>query len=373
VFPFKLKKGDKETGELRIVRLSGDPYSMGYQHGQILKKEIREIYKKAEETLCYHEGKYIGKVAFRVVHQISKYLNKFIPDEFKKEIQGIVDGAGLKYYDILLMNLVEELDVFYFKYFRSIFSPRCSCFVAKNNKGILIVGRNLDYDFFSENLPSLSVLLVYFPKDGFPFASLIWPGIISAFTSFSKNLNLFIFDSPTKHDGWKGMPEEILTRKIIQYSLDFDSAIKEINSSSIPRGQNLVLVSKENAIVTEFSPFRKAVRSLSDYLIVTNHFQAQEMKDEQVVLFPKLRKTMISEEFYTLKGSEARAEKLNLLCREKPIDIERAKDILKAVSTASTVQSIIFIPKEGELYIATSSKPPVTKGEWIHLNLNELI
>lgn len=356
--------------ELKIVRLVGDPYFQGYTHGKTLKEEIRKIFGKMEEGLCAHEGKFWGKVIFRVLKQIPKGLNKYIPVEFKKEIQGIADGAGLKYSEILMMNLAEELATIYLKYFRWI---KCSCFVARDNKGRIIIGRNLDYDFLNDILVQSSILLLYFPNSGLPFLSLTWPGMINAFTSFSRNLSLFLLESPAKGEGWRGIPGEILTRKITQQCIDLNSAIKEIELNPTPVGKNIILASEYDACLVEISPRKVATQFLSDYIVTTNHYQIPEMKGEQSLYSRKPRKISIPEEFYTLEGSIKRAEMLNHLLQEKSIDVERAKEILKEVSSTSTLQSIIFIPKEGDLYIATSSKTPVTEGSWIYLNLKTLI
>jgi len=372
-----MQKGEilkKEEG-LTIVRLKGNPYEIGYQHGKLFKKEISWFCDNAQKILSQQEGKIAGKITFPVIRQITKKLVNFFPAEFQQELKGIADGSGVDYYFILLENLIEELSAIYHWYLRPLFPSflKCSCFVVKDKERI-ICGRNLDYQFFTESLPSLSVLYVYLPDQGFPFISLGWPGNIGAFTGISRYLNLALLSSPSKRRVWKGISDEVLTRQIIQQNKNLDDAVKQINPNLVPLGRNLVLISKDDAKVVELSYSKKAVRHFHSegYLVVTNHFQTKEMESEQAVSFPKPRKTILPEEFFTVEGSKKREKRLRELCLSQDVDAKKAMEILDKVSTAGTVQSIVSIPEKEEFWVAKNAQLPVTKGEWIKFKLNDL-
>jgi len=373
-----MRKGEilkKEKG-LTIVRLKGSSYEIGYQHGEIFREEINWLSSNAKKIVCQHEGNIAGKMTFPILCQLAKRLGKLIPKQFQQEIKGIADGAKVDYNFLLLENLIEELGAIYHWYLRPLLPSflKCSCFVIKNKEGI-IWGRNLDYQLFTEALPSLSVLYIYLPDQGFPFISLGWPGNIGAVTSISKSLSLVLLSSPTKHRAFKVIAEEILTRQIIQYSQDFEDALEKIIPGLVILGQNLVLISKNEAKVVELSISKKAIRSLQRQgcLTVTNHFQSREMEEEQAVFFPKPKRTSIPDEFFTLEGSRKREEKLRRLCLSQTVDPKRAMEILDRVSTPGTVQSIVTLPSKGEFWVAKRTQPPVTKGKWLNFKLKNLL
>ncbi|MBT9169167.1 MAG: hypothetical protein DDT19_02521 [Syntrophomonadaceae bacterium] len=128
-----------------------------------------------------------------------------------------------------------------------------------------------------------------------------------------------------------------MTRQIMQYP-SLDTASERIGPGSVALGQNLVLISKDEARVVELSPFKKALWFLQSqgYLTVTNHFQMPEMEEEQAPLFPKPKKTAIPDEFFTLEGSKRREERLRELCLSQTVDVKRTMEILDQVSSPGT-------------------------------------
>ncbi|MBT9167587.1 MAG: hypothetical protein DDT19_00925 [Syntrophomonadaceae bacterium] len=372
-----IQKGEilrKQEG-LTIVRLRGSPYEMGYQHGEIFREEINWLSSNLKEIVCQHEGNLVGKMTFPILCQLAKRLGKMMPAQFQQEIKGIADGAKVDYNFLLLENLIEKIGAIYLWYLKPLLPSflKCSCFVLKNEEGI-IWGRNLDYHLFAEALPSLSVLYIYLPDQGFSFLSLGWPGNIGAFTGMSRNLSLVLLSSPAKHRTWSGIAETILTRQIIQYP-NLDAVAERISPASVALGQNLVLISKDEAMVVETSPLQKALRFLHSqgYFTVTNHFQIPEMEKEQAPLFPKPKKTSLPDEFFTLEGSKRREEKMRELCLSQTVGVERAMEILNQVASPGTVQSVVALPQKEEFWVAKRTHPPVPEGEWLSFKLNDLL
>jgi hypothetical protein len=364
----------KEEG-LTVVKLEGKPYEIGCQHGEIFKEEIRWLCSNAKKIVCQHEGNMVGQITFPIICRLARKLGKLIPEQFQQEMKGIADGAKVDYSFILLENLIEELGAIYHWYLKPFFPSflKCSCFVVKNEEGI-IWGRNLDYPFFTEALPALSVLYVYVPDQGHPFLSLGWPGNLGAATGISRGLSLVLLSSPSKHRTWRGIAEAILTRQIMQCS-SLDTALERISPASVALGQNLVLISKDEARVVELSPFKKALWFLhpQGYLFVTNHFQTPEMEGEQAPVFPKPKRTSMSEEFFTLEGSRRREERLRQLCLSQAVGVKRAMEILDQVASPGTVQSVISLPQKEEFWVAKRLQPPVTQGKWLNFKLKDLL
>jgi predicted choloylglycine hydrolase len=373
-----MKKGKilkKEEG-LTVVRLEGSPYEMGYQHGKALRNEIKYFASNLKDLFARYEG-ILGKLAFPIFRFASKILEKNIPKEFREEMRGISDSAGVDYNSIRLENLTEELGKIFYSYLKPFIPFKCSCFVTKDADGKIIWGRNLDYLFY-EVLPGVNIVFVYVPQNGFPFISLAWPGVISAPTGISRDFSLILLSSSTNSRLFNGIAQGILTRQVIQYSQSLEDGLRKIISLSATIGQNLVLVSKNDAKVIEVSPRKKAIRSFRDQAItVTNHFQIKEMEKEQVSpIAPRSIPDEFFSLFFTLEGSKKRAEKMKMaLSQSQGIDIDpkRAMEILDQVAGPGTIQSVVCIPQKEEFWVAKRSQPPVTKGEWLHLSIDDLL
>jgi predicted choloylglycine hydrolase len=357
-----------EKEGVKILCLEGSPYEMGYQHGEALKEEINWLQSNLKNLFGTYEG-ILGKLAIPIFRFSSKFLEKNIPKEFRDEMRGISDGAGVDYSFVRLINLVDELGEIFYSYLR----PFCSCFVVKNGEEIMW-GRNLDY-LFGEILPSRSVLFVYLPDKGFPFISLAWPGVVGVSTGISTRFSLVLNSSPAEARIFKGIPQLMFTRKLIQYSENLEEAVGIALSLPATIGQNITPVSKDDAKVVEISPRKKAVRSFQDgYITVTNHFQIPEMQKEQGVFrIPRGVSPEFAHTFSTLEGSKERAEKMKTALSQKNIGPEKAMEILDQVSGQGTVQSVVAIPQKEEFWVARRSQPPVTKGEWIHFGIDDLL
>ena len=111
---------------IKIVHLYGTPYEMGYEHGRLLKTEIRafytEFFEKAvlpvinrNKTLLieyfdYSSEKYSGdNFAKQLVLDSAHEMEKSIPERYIEEMKGIADGSGLPYDEILIINTFPDV------------------------------------------------------------------------------------------------------------------------------------------------------------------------------------------------------------------------------------------------------------------------
>ena len=81
----------EERDGVKIIHLTGSSYDMGYQHGVLLKDEIQEN-MRAMFSLYEQEG-----WSYNDVLEVWEIQKHYLPDEYKQEIQGMADGAGLSF------------------------------------------------------------------------------------------------------------------------------------------------------------------------------------------------------------------------------------------------------------------------------------
>jgi len=96
------------------VHLEGTPAEIGFQNGFHLAQEIKELQKITALELTHDTGK--DYAFFRAAAE--KRLWPRIEQEYREELQGIVEGLAAKYvnldiWDIVVMNASLELNGYY--------------------------------------------------------------------------------------------------------------------------------------------------------------------------------------------------------------------------------------------------------------------
>lgn len=94
-----------QVSGIRLVCLQGDPYEMGLQQGTLLREPLRALVREyLYERIVLERG---------TVHAwlltYTRFLEREVPGDLRREMQGIAEGAGLSYQDVLLLNTVPDL------------------------------------------------------------------------------------------------------------------------------------------------------------------------------------------------------------------------------------------------------------------------
>ncbi|RGE20386.1 C45 family peptidase [Leucobacter sp. wl10] len=202
--------------------------------------------------------------------------------------QGMAEGSGLDYLDVLIVNLSLPL---------LIMAPperletgrhsMCSTFSAWGSAtvdGKLYASANLDQGW---NAGTYTVVVVAFPDDGEPFISTPpWGGEIVG----SLNMNaagLVVMGS----GGQSARPEDYavavpnMTSKLtaLMHARTADEAVASYLSVQSSNAENAHFADPSTAKLVEYTPAHHAVRGAGDhgerdYLVATNHFLDEEMQ-----------------------------------------------------------------------------------------------
>ena len=88
----------EEVDGYRVLHLKGTPYEMGYQHGALLKDDIRENVRFLFEVKAKELKLEVGGLKLlnpkRAIGGIAATQKKFVPERFFEEMRGVADGAG---------------------------------------------------------------------------------------------------------------------------------------------------------------------------------------------------------------------------------------------------------------------------------------
>ncbi len=301
---------DQHDGFL-VVELTGEPYERGRQHGAALRPQIRLLRDRLFKDIVFKRGRAMGAAFTAVLWGILSRMHPHIPRELREELQGIADGAGVSYRDVLLANCFDDV-VHGLIQLNPVLTPlmnhrfiapiigrfACSSFAVLGDRtatGRPLHGRNLDYylcDGFLDpdgmvpaTLRQHLVVFLVRPSRGRTFVSVAWPGFVSVFTALNGHgLSLACLTSTVPRETPNGMPLPLLYRLVAQYAGSLDEAEWLLRGARRTIGNNLTVASGPDgdARLFELTMNRfAALRPRDGVLVATNHFQHPGMTDLQ--------------------------------------------------------------------------------------------
>lgn len=309
----------EERQGLRILRLTGTPYDMGYQHGALLRHEIRaELQDQVFETLILQD-----RVSHLLLLQHARHFEGFLPSEYRDELRGLADGAGLSYSDVLLLNSYHDLicestprrglkELFFSLY--PLFIPQMGPTAVLSSAAATAEGDStanalchplegafaifgqatedrkllLGLDFASPP-PYLEdlLLIVYRPDVGNAFVAVGWPGKVGVTIGLNEErISVAGLTSPSQDASLDGIPLPFLLREVLQYAGDIRTAMRLIASAERTTGYNVVIGDGKpaDAQALEFSAHQYAVFEAENDLVVrTNHYLDPSLSETQQV------------------------------------------------------------------------------------------
>jgi hypothetical protein len=368
---------DQHDG-FRIVRLKGNAYERGYQHGAALKDSVRYFCDAFYRDLLFARNRFLGMSLSCVFLSLALRMERFIPRELRDEMRGVADGAGVSYRDILILNTFDDAIhgvsklagiMTWVQKFRGSFA--CSSFVRLAESGP-IHGRNLDYmvadsavdphGIVTRVLRENVVLFIHEPDRGCSFASVAWPGYVGVVTGMNvAGISLACHTSWTLGETIHGVPLPLLYRHVMQYSSSLSDAELRLRRARKTIGNNLSLASgpERDARALELTPGHVATWAPRDgTLAVTNHFQDPALGEPQERagwLFP---------------NSTSRLERLHELLPSAPSTLDAAQAILMdttpvrpdlgewdCLANPGTIYSTVFDPVNLQISLRIYDRP----------------
>lgn len=279
----------KDFGKIKVVWLQGSPYQMGFQHGQLLKKEIATLGSEVLDALRFAgRGFGLKRLAIR----------RSFPDVVQ-ECEGLTDATkdiGMTMDACMVLALGDVYQEYFTTLLPSVlFHDGCSHFVASGKAtadGGFYNGWTLDNNkspikYWTDN----PTILVRQPNDGIPHVFISIPGVVWPNAGF--NAEGIVVSNNTSHPkkfedvSLRGRSVVQLMGQIAKHAKTFDQAHNILKSSDRMRSF-LVMVAdgkSERASVFELLGKEMGVRELSPdgVLYMTNHFVSSEMEGRDLV------------------------------------------------------------------------------------------
>ncbi|RJP21668.1 MAG: hypothetical protein C4520_09525 [Candidatus Abyssobacteria bacterium SURF_5] len=379
-------------GGLNVLRLCGSHYEMGYQHGVLLKDEIREgallfYAAPAEHFPPFKHKRLLARwlIARFFDWSIYRRLLKNSPREYLAELKGIADGSGLSFADVFRGNMLSDLNmnlikVLEKKALRKTGDQGCTSFAAfggATTDGKLLMGRNTDYTGVGL-WDKHQTVVFYEPENAYRFVSVSSAGLIKCNSCMNeKGLCLgahFLFLNDTIAEG---VSFTFLEMDIMKKASSVEEALALV--SERPRAGAfafLVADGKANdAVVIEASALEVGFRYAENGLLwETNMATTDKIKPFDVFLRNNIGKNPI-----------ARFERMRMLLNENrgKIDsgmaarfmgdhMDMCSDSLRPVggiiSQVINITSAVFSPASFDFWVA-DGPAPVCNNTYVGFNL----
>ena len=242
---------EQEDGVL-VLRLRGDPYEMGLQQGAILRDPLHDF---VTENL-YGRILLDRELSGFGLGILVRHLERDVPTALRREMQGIADGAGLPYRDIVLLNAIPELLALTRWMYSCELSPMlgveaqdsfasCAEFAAWGQAtmdGEPVAGHSvecLDADLLSQHL----VVIVRQPSHGNAFASVSLLGLVGVWAGMNEEqIVATIASSPSGDVASRGQMPSLLLRQALERAGNLAEAMDIILAGRRLYGGNVILM-----------------------------------------------------------------------------------------------------------------------------------
>ncbi len=162
----------------------------------------------------------------------------------------------------------------------------CSSFATRNAysaDSTLIVGRNFDF-YFGDDFARNRIVSFVRPENGFPFASIIWPGMVGAVSGMNaEGLTVTINAAQGPLAKSASTPITIVVRQILQYASTVDEAIKIADENKTFVSESILVTSAKDRrmVIIEKTPEKTAIyESDGDRISCTNHYQSEAFAND---------------------------------------------------------------------------------------------
>lgn len=217
-------------GDIPILELQADdPYKTGEAHGFLLAPSIHKIFTRLQFLFKLGRQPLANDLPF-----LMKKIQEMIPEEYLKELQGIVDGYNkwgqskfikvpkMSFDDLLLLHLLPDQIHFNLKETEDHLSDSmgfaCTAIIDKDEKDGIIFGRNMDWRSYGI-FGTQSLLINYkFSDHRHSLIGLGPPGIAGILTGMNKNGLSLAMNVCSSYDleSIEGMPALFYNRKCLE-------------------------------------------------------------------------------------------------------------------------------------------------------------
>ncbi len=387
---------------IHVLRLRGNDYEMGFQHGEMLRDAIPNgplpYFARYVEKLL--SAGLIGRLGGPASHLLGSALSMTVgrriarrfPARIREAMDGLADGARMSRKELRRAVTMPETYLWvgsvYKKVFRAPMGQRhgvpvlgCTSAIAwgdATTHGRLLHGRNFDYQGVGVWDREQAVVF-HEPSDGQAYVSIAAAGVLlGGITAMNESgLSLVVHQHIACTDfDLDGVPVGVVGDEVMRYAKSIDDARRILDGHRPNGAWTYVITSahEKRAIAYEVTCDRRAViepdtlakdKSVFGY---SNVYLHKDLHQTEVDFYPSY-----------WRNNMARFRQANARLHDAygKIDADVIASILgdvgdecrfSAISALSTVASVVFDAERGLVYVATG-RPPVSNRPYLAFDL----
>lgn len=367
-------------GDLPVIRLHGTPYDMGYQHGSLLRAQVRASVRNVMAFADRQAG-IPGMGRWLVRRRLDKawsQMEPFVPAHALEEMQGLADGAGIPLKALERIHALPDLT-----------SATCASFAASGaatRDGRLIHIRNLDWAIQS-GVQSYAALMVVEPNGGRPFVNIGWLGFIGVITGINQQgISVSEIGAKTVDTKLEGIPMPFLLRRVLEEAGDLDKAVEIVKAGPRTGGYNYLFgdAKARTAVALETTRNHCAVFRIDEEPSVPYSLHVPNaIFRSDWSLDPEVRNLQLASNgrpslrgLESPRGSSAYEVRYHgqgalLLRFQGSLDPEVGMAIARAIAPSSNIQSVVYAYPQ--IWVANASgRHPAAGGRFLQVDLEEL-
>jgi hypothetical protein len=398
---------------IHVLRLRGNDYEMGFQHGRLLKDSIAHgpipYFAKWVEKLM-QRGFFgpVAPIAKPLGTALSATVGKRIAAKFPKHVRdaidGLADGAGMDRKELLRAVTMPEtylwLGVWYKRLFKAPIAARhgvpvigCTSAIAHSGAtthGRLLHGRNFDYQGVGAWDKEQAVVF-HEPNDGQPYVSVTAAGVLLGGTTAmnASGISLVVHQHIACTDfDLDGLPVGVVGDLVMRHARNLDDA-KRILDEHVPNGAWTYIVTsakEKRTLCYEVTANRRSpFEPDGEVFGYSNIFVRREVEKTEVDFYPaywrnnverwhsanrrlaKSRGRIDADEIASILGDVGEGA---LAGGTSSPPQKWACRLTCAISALTTVASVVFDAERALVYVATG-RPPVSNRPYLAFDLSQ--
>lgn len=263
---------------IRTLTLRGDPYRMGYQHGQTHAKQIGELTDE-RLRLCATDDWARAGVHRHVIIDLAEccmaYHHRF-DEALCAELEGIADGSGVPVVELLIMNgFTDFADVLH----QHIVDDPGGCTAVMTAPDESPDGRGYlaqTWDMHTTATPYVLMLDIR-PSSGPAVITFTLTGCVGMIGINDAGVAVGINNLYT-NEGRKGVTWPFVVRKMLAQT-DLDAAMDVLDSADLAGAHNYLVMGPDGrGFNVEAVPSTRSVTPLTTTLVHTNHCLAPALE-----------------------------------------------------------------------------------------------
>ncbi|MCL4178260.1 MAG: hypothetical protein KJ072_11035 [Verrucomicrobia bacterium] len=199
----------------KVLFLKGSPEEMGRQHGQLMRREVRDLVAKILYGVGVGSSFEKGRWFFGEIEEAQSRIAPFIDPRYLREMDAMAEAAGLDREELRLANFFPELF-------------HCSGFAVYGQatvEGRMYHGRVLDY-LRGVGLERNAVVIVHQPDYGHAWVNVSYGGFVGSVTAMNER-HISIGEMGGRGEGlWDGKPMAQLVREVMEKASTLDEAVE---------------------------------------------------------------------------------------------------------------------------------------------------